>query len=76
MAAAVQAGERDLAAIEARAMQALIERGWQLDYLVLRRRADLQAPTFGLAGEPLVALAAARLGGTRLIDNLEFDPLD
>ena len=58
MAAAVQAGERDLAAIEARAMQTLTERGWQPDYLVLRRRADLQAPTFGLAGEPLVALAA------------------
>jgi pantoate--beta-alanine ligase len=73
MAAAVQAGERDLAAIEARAMQALTERGWQPDYLVLRRRADLQAPTFGLAGEPLVALAAARLGGTRLIDNLEIE---
>jgi pantoate--beta-alanine ligase len=72
MAAAVQAGERDLAAIEARAMQTLTERGWQPDYLVLRRRADLQAPTFGLAGEPLVALAAARLGGTRLIDNLEI----
>ena len=73
MAAAVQAGERDLAAIEARALQALTERGWQPDYLVLRRRADLQAPTFGLAGEPLVALAAARLGGTRLIDNLEIE---
>ncbi|MDQ0568719.1 pantoate--beta-alanine ligase [Variovorax paradoxus] len=73
MAAAVQAGERDLAAIEARAMQTLTERGWQPDYLVLRRRTDLQAPTFGLAGEPLVALAAARLGGTRLIDNLEIE---
>ena len=73
MAAAVQAGERDLAAIEARAMQTLTERGWQPDYLVLRRRTDLQAPTFGLAGEPLVALAAARLGATRLIDNLEIE---
>lgn len=73
MAAAVHAGERDLAAIEARAMQTLTERGWQPDYLVLRRRADLQAPTFGLAGEPLVALAAARLGATRLIDNLEIE---
>jgi pantoate--beta-alanine ligase len=70
MAEAVRAGERDLAAIEARAMQMLTQRGWQPDYLVLRRRADLQAPT---AGEPLVALAAARLGSTRLIDNLEID---
>jgi len=69
MAAAVQAGERDFAAIEARAMQSLSARGWQPDYMVLRRRADLQAPA---AGEPLVALAAARLGSTRLIDNLEI----
>lgn len=70
MAKAVRAGERDLAAIEARAMQALKDRGWQPDYLVLRRRADLQAPQ---AGDALVALAAARLGTTRLIDNLEID---
>lgn len=69
MAEAVRAGERDFGAIEARAMQALVTRGWQPDYLVLRRRSDLQAPT---DGEPLVALAAARLGSTRLIDNLEI----
>lgn len=73
MAAAVQAGERDLAAIEARAMQSLAQRGWQPDYLVLRRRSDLQAPSADAAGEPLVALAAARLGNTRLIDNLEIE---
>ena len=73
MAAAVQSGERDLAAIEAKAMQTLVQRGWQPDYLVLRRRTDLQAPSFGLHGEPLVALAAARLGSTRLIDNLEIE---
>jgi pantoate--beta-alanine ligase len=66
-------GERDLAAIEVRAMQTLAQRGWQPDYLVLRRRADLQAPSFGSPGEPLVALAAARLGSTRLIDNLEIE---
>jgi pantoate--beta-alanine ligase len=72
MAEAVRAGERDLAAIEARAMQSLAQRGWQPDYLVLRRRSDLQAPE---AGEPLVALAAARLGNTRLIDNLEIEAL-
>jgi pantoate--beta-alanine ligase len=70
MAEAVHSGERDLAAIEARAMQTLTQRGWQPDYLVLRRRADLQAAS---PGEPLVALAAARLGSTRLIDNLEID---
>jgi pantoate--beta-alanine ligase len=75
MAAAVQAGESDLAAIEARAMQSLAQRGWQPDYLVLRRRSDLQAPSADSPGEPLVALAAARLGSTRLIDNLEIEAL-
>ncbi len=71
MATAIKAGERDLGALEARAMQSLEQRGWKPDYVVLRRRSDLQAPA---PGEPLVALAAARLGTTRLIDNLEIDP--
>lgn len=70
MAEAVRAGERDVAALEARAMQSLAQRGWQPDYVVLRCRADLQAPQ---PGDALVALAAARLGNTRLIDNLEID---
>ncbi|VTU20542.1 Pantothenate synthetase [Variovorax sp. PBL-H6] len=70
MADAVRSGERDFAAIEARAMRSLEARGWKPDYLLLRRRTDLQAAA---AGEPLVALAAARLGTTRLIDNLEID---
>lgn len=67
---AVRDGERDFAAIEARAVLALAARGWQPDYVALRRQSDLQAP---VAGEPLVVLAAARLGNTRLIDNLELD---
>ena len=71
VAKAVREGERDFAAIEARAMASLSARGWLPDYVALRRRSDLQAPA---AGDPLVALAAARLGSTRLIDNLEIDP--
>ncbi|HNG78157.1 MAG TPA: pantoate--beta-alanine ligase, partial [Burkholderiaceae bacterium] len=49
------------------------QRGWRPDYLTLRRRRDLLAPTDAerLGGAPLVALAAAKLGATRLIDNLE-----
>jgi len=70
MAQAVRSGDRDLAAIEARATQALEQRGWRPDYLVIRRRADLQVPTD--FSEPMVAVAAARLGETRLIDNLEI----
>ncbi|MEY8876114.1 MAG: pantoate--beta-alanine ligase, partial [Leptothrix sp. (in: b-proteobacteria)] len=47
--------------------------GWAPDYLCLRRRGDLLAPTAAelAAAAPLVALGAARLGATRLIDSLE-----
>ena len=71
---AVLGGERDLPALEQRAMATLAERGWQPDYLTVRRRADLLAPGAAdlAGGTPLVALAAARLGSTRLIDNLEI----
>ena len=52
------------------ASAALAAAGWQPDYVEVRRRADLGAP--GVRDKELVVLAAARLGGTRLIDNLEF----
>lgn len=70
--AARAAGTPDLPALEAQAMQALARRGWKPDYLTVRRRADLLAPQGPLAGEPLVVLGAAKLGSTRLIDNLEI----
>jgi pantoate--beta-alanine ligase len=44
--------------------------GWQPDYVELRRRDDLALPQSG--DSHLVVLGAARLGGTRLIDNVEF----
>ena len=66
--AAADGLERHLPALEARAMAGLAARGWQPDYLTVRRRADLQPPK---AGDALVVLGAARLGKTRLIDNLE-----
>jgi pantoate--beta-alanine ligase len=74
MQAAVQAGEQDVAAIESRAMATMAARDWKPDYMTLRRRADLLTPTEAdlIAGTPLVALAAAKLGATRLIDNLEI----
>ncbi len=69
----LQGGERNLAALEQQAVQALAASGWQPDYVAIRRQADLKLPTpQGLeAGDPLVVLAAARLGATRLIDNVE-----
>ena len=72
--AALKAGDRDVAAIEAQALDRLRQRGWAPDYVALRRRSDLQAPDAAQleAREPLVVLAAAKLGTTRLIDNLEL----
>ncbi|MDR3065573.1 MULTISPECIES: pantoate--beta-alanine ligase [Comamonas] len=61
----------NLADLEAQAMAALRAKGWEPDYLSVRRRSDLQTPADARSGE-LVALGAARLGSTRLIDNLEF----
>lgn len=66
-------GETSTSTLESAARQALHDRGWTVDYFELRRQRDLNAPTVEeiRAGEPLVILAAARLGDTRLIDNLE-----
>jgi len=58
--------------LEAQAMSALAALGWQPDYLRVRRCSDLAAPRPEDAGEPVVVLGAARLGATRLIDNLEL----
>ncbi len=69
--AQVKAGCTDFATMEAQATQALSARGWQPDYLTLRRQVDLQIPSAGDAATSLVALGAAKLGTTRLIDNWE-----
>jgi pantoate--beta-alanine ligase len=61
----------NLAELEAQAMAGLRAKGWEPDYLTVRQRSDLLAPADATRGE-LVALGAARLGNTRLIDNLEF----
>ena len=54
--------------LESQAMQILSNAGWRPDYVAVRRQADLQAAQ---PGDAMVVLAAARLGATRLIDNLE-----
>ncbi|MFT4100841.1 MAG: pantoate--beta-alanine ligase [Burkholderiaceae bacterium] len=71
---AVRGGRRDFAALEAEAMSALREARWAPDYVSIRRRHDLRAADPALDGnqEPRVVLAAARLGATRLIDNMEI----
>ena len=72
VAGQLRAGATDLAALESAAMDGLRRRGWAADYLVVRRQSDLGLPQAGDAGA-LVVLAAARLGATRLIDNLEVE---
>ena len=64
----------NLHALEEKAVAELTEHGWKPDYVAVRRQHDLLEPTPEQvrAGEPLVILAAARLGTTRLIDNLEI----
>jgi pantoate--beta-alanine ligase len=52
------------------AVRELSGAGWQPDYVDVRRRSDLLPPQGD--DRERVVLAAARLGATRLIDNLEF----
>jgi pantoate--beta-alanine ligase len=70
----LRAGELDTNKLGNEAANALQSRGWQVDYIAIRRQRDLNKPTPQdlAAAEPLVVLAAAKLGATRLIDNLEL----
>ncbi|TDR43295.1 pantothenate synthetase [Tahibacter aquaticus] len=61
-----------LAQIEANAVAALDASGFRTDYAALRCADDLALPPAGQR-DGLVALIAARLGNTRLIDNLAID---
>lgn len=66
---AILSGESDYAGLEAAALAELREHKWVPDYVAVRNQVDLQSPSAEKPG--LVILAAARLGCTRLIDNLE-----
>ena len=74
VAAAVRDGHLDVFELEREAVASLAARGWKPDYVSIRRRADLQPPSAGDLAQnaPLVVLTAAKLGVTRLIDNLEI----
>ena len=74
VAEAMRAGQLDVSLLEKSAMAHLAARGWQPDYVSIRKRIDLQPPAAGdlAQGSPLVVVAAAKLGNTRLIDNLEI----
>jgi pantoate--beta-alanine ligase len=66
---AVLEGARDFGSMELQTVQALVEQGWTVDYVAIREQNTLLLPKSG--DRELVILAAARLGQTRLIDNLE-----
>jgi pantoate--beta-alanine ligase len=59
-------------ALEQVAEARLVRAGFAPDYAVIRRAEDLAEPVEGQR-DGLIALIAARLGSTRLIDNLLFD---
>ena len=76
MAQTLREGATDIDGLEQQAMSSLAARGWKPDYLVVRQRADLLAPHANdihaqAQNAGLVVLGAARIGNTRLIDNLE-----
>ena len=60
--------------IEMTAKSKLLQRGWEPDYLSVRLRQNLLLPSAEqlASKQELVVLAAAKLGKTRLIDNLEI----
>jgi pantoate--beta-alanine ligase len=63
-------GEKNLFELELIAKNTLAQRGWKVEYISARNRMTLAIP--GSEDRELVILAAARLGNTRLIDNLEI----
>ncbi len=66
---AMMQGERNFERLQQQAVQTLTVRGWSVDYVSVRNQSDLRQATVGQHN--LVILAAARLGNTRLIDNVE-----
>ena len=70
VARSVENGNRDYAALEQQAAANLKQAGWQVDYVEIRHAGNLQVAHVG--DSELVVLAAARLGNTRLIDNVEI----
>ncbi len=62
-------GALDFNLLEQQAVHALTAWGWRVDYVSVRNQADLQPANF--VRQEWVILAAARLGDTRLLDNIE-----
>ena len=70
----IRQGERNFERLQQQAVESLTARGWSVDYVAVRNQSDLQPARplqDNLAQRELVILAAARLGNTRLLDNVE-----
>ena len=74
MRQAILQGERNFEQLQQRAVESLVARGWLMDYLTVRNQSDLQPAS--RAQRELVVLVAAKLGSTRLLDNIEVCPVD
>ena len=71
---AVLQGGRDFEQLQRQAVQFLTARGWLVDYVAVRKQTDLlpaSGAEYDQAQHDLVILAAAKLGNTRLLDNVE-----
>ncbi|MDO4247606.1 MAG: pantoate--beta-alanine ligase [Neisseria sp.] len=69
MAQAIAGGNVNYAELESQATANLQGGGWQVDYVEVRHAGNLQVAHAG--DKHVVIVAAARLGSTRLIDNIE-----
>ena len=69
----IVAGRHDYANLEADGRMELAHRGWKVDYVAVRHGLGLRIPHPEGFDHPnlLIALGAATLGGTRLIDNVD-----
>jgi len=79
MRLAILQGERDFERLQQQAVEVMSARGWAVDYVVVRNQSDLLPPGVvqgSQAQRDLVILAAARLGNTRLLDNVEVCLVD
>jgi len=72
LVANLQAGQRDCLQLEQQATRTLTQRGWQVEYVRICCAVTLLSAQ--TQDKDLVVLAAAKLGNTRLIDNLSFSP--
>jgi len=66
----IKKGQKKFSLLEEKTINTLSKRGWQVDYVSIHNQRTLLPAQ---ANDPeLVILAAAKIGNTRLIDNVEF----